>query len=434
MRTHISCCPLWRWIGIVFPVLCFFFAVNVVHAGENIRPGIVVWKLSANQEVNEEDVNLLSNFVANQVAKYSGYKVISEADIWTILKGEETRQRCGVNDTSCVAEIGNALGVPEAVSGDIGKIGSYWMLNLRRINVHSADVVGRSSRNVEGSVDNLIRVLPGAVAQLFGIKDGKMPPAIKVPTTGILSVHGVPEGSDVLLDGKLVGQTPFEKSFKVGKHKISLEHRGYVSHEDTLRILPGGKTNIKVDLERIPPGRLHIASEPSGAVLLLDGKEGGETPYNKKVEVGDYKLELKLEGYKTLEDYVTVNSKETMRLKLTLEHDYPMNPYKKYGYVTFFTGVGFMAFGALSTGMSSMESDNYDKASSVNSANDAEGASRSWMGAAYAGYTIGGALMITGIVLWVLSPGDQQWWEDHQVSTGPTPDGSGGTLSLNGRW
>ncbi len=364
-----------QWMNPLLIFLVILFASFPAVSLADEPPGIVVWKLQGNENVKQADVNLISNFVANQVAKYSGAKVISEADITTILKGEETRQQCGAEDTSCVAEIGAALGVPEAVSGDIGKLGDYWMLNLRRINVRTAEVIGRSSRNIKGDINALIESLPQAVAELFGTS----PP-------GPLS-HGE-RGSE-----------------------------------------PKPKPSPPPE-----PGRLYVHSEPSGAGLFLDGDQMGETPFKQKVDVGEYKLTLKLDGYKTAKESVRVKSEETTRLNLTLERDYPMNPYKKYGYVTFFTGVGVAAIlGGAGFGLAAHYANEYDSQTS-GSINGSEDQSKNMAAMGYAGIAVGGALMITGIVLWVLSPGDEAWWKEHHVSVGTTADGSGGVITLSGRW
>ena len=408
--------------------LAFFVGLPGLLSADE-PPGIVVWKLQANKGVDEADVNLISNFVANQVAKYSGAKVISESDIRTILKGEETRQQCGAEDSSCVAEIGAALGVPEAVSGDIGKIGDFWMLNLRRINVRSATVVARSSRNIEGSVNELMRSLPGAVAELFGLEAGASPKTAKLATTGILVVQSEPQGADVLIDGRLVGKSPLEKTFNVGEYKLEVSIRGYKSQERTVIILPGETTELAFELERIPPGRLYVKSDPSGAALFLDGDEKGTTPYKRKTEVGEYSLELKLDGYKTAKESVSVKSKETTRLNLTLERDYPMNPYKKYGYVTFFTGLGLAAFGGLATWQASEAANDYKSGNW-----DAKDRNGGWTAAMGVGYGVGGALMVTGIVLWALSPGDEAWWKEHSASVGFTTDGGNTLATFKGRW
>ena len=129
--------------------------------------GIVVWRLEAKTGVSENDIDSLSGIISAEVEKQSGLKVISEADIQTILKGEEKKQKCGVENDSCIAEIGAAIGVPEAVAGDLGRVGTIWVLNLRRINVRNADVLKRVSHQMEGDLTALVRIVPKAAAELF---------------------------------------------------------------------------------------------------------------------------------------------------------------------------------------------------------------------------------------------------------------------------
>ena len=391
--------------------------------------GIVVWKLQANKGVDETDVNLISNFVTNQVAKYSGNKVVSEADVQTILRGEETRQKCGVEDTSCMAEIGAALGVPEAVSGDIGKIGDYWMLNLRRINVRTAEVIGRSSRNIKGDVNILIESLPGAVAELFGLKAGESPKAVKIPTKGTLFVTSKPEKTSVWINGRKTGKTPLKEDLKTGQYKILLKRRGYEKNEKDVRVLPGETTKVAYTLKRLPPGVLHVTTEPSGATLWINGKEQGITPFERDAAPDSYSLKLKMEGYETIEDRAIVNSNEETHLHLFLERDYPINPYKKYGYVTFFSGLGLVAFGGLATWQAKVAANDYKSGDW-----GAKDRNSGWTAGMGLGYGVGGALMVTGIVLFALSPGDETWWKKHSASVGLAMDEDGKMVTLGGRW
>lgn len=272
---------------------------SAASTSASTKQGIVVWRLEAKTGVSEKDIDSLSGYITTEVERLSGHKVISEADIRTVLKGEELRQKCGAEATSCVVEIGAALGVPEAVSGDLGRLGSFWVLNLRRINIQTAAVIGRSSRNIEGSMDNLLRALPGAVAELFGV------------------------------------------------------------------------------------------AAPS---VALSRNEASQAVY-------------------------------------------PMNPYKKWGYISFFSGLGVAGLaGGLGTGMAKKEADSYNGAHTVKAAKDARSANKRWTGTAIAGYALGGALMVGGAVLWIVSPGDRAWAESHGVSTGLAPASGGLTLTLGGRW
>lgn len=161
--------------------LSVFFLIQHVMPSEasgEERKGIVVWKLEKKSGVSDDDIDSISGFITSEVEINSGKKVVSDADIKTILGGEEKKQRCGVDGTSCIAEIGAALGVPEAVSGDLGRMGDYWILNLRRINVREAEVIKRVARQIKGDVNILIESIPPAVAELFG-KKPPPPPVVK---------------------------------------------------------------------------------------------------------------------------------------------------------------------------------------------------------------------------------------------------------------
>lgn len=131
--------------------------------------GVMVWRLSGSEEVTEKDIKVISSYLTTQVARLSGQKVISEEDLKTIISQVEIRQKCGSTDTSCITEIGNALGVPEAIAGELGKLGSHWIISVRRLDLRSAEVIKRVGRDVQGSVDNLIALLPAMVAELFGV-------------------------------------------------------------------------------------------------------------------------------------------------------------------------------------------------------------------------------------------------------------------------
>ena len=339
-------------LTVMVAVGLLIIGVGQVYAAPTEQPGIVVWKLAANEGVKEEDVNLISNFVTNQVAKYSGSKVISEADIHTILKGVEKRQECGVEDTSCVAEIGAALGVPEAVSGDIGRLGTIWVLNLRRINVRTTEVIGRSSRQVEGEVDDLVLAIPSAAAELFGIKLSDQP--------GTLMINSMPQGASVFLDNEAIGVTPMKHRTLAGYHTITLSSDGYFKEKRRVELNSHERLEVMATMRKIPP-----------------------------------------------------------------------NPYQIAGHATFWSGAGLIVTGGILNWQAGEKQKSWEDTgnSSDKSANHA------LMGSAIAGYALGGALMVTGVVLWILDPGDETLDKRKDISVEAGPDGRGGvSLLVRGRW
>ena len=156
---------------IALPIFCFFVCLPASF-GRDTRedPGIVVWKLEAKQGVSDAEIDSLSGIISAETYLASGRRVISEADIRTILAGEQKRQECGGDGTLCIAEIGNALGVPEVVAGDLGRVGEVWILNLRRIDVLRVRVIARASKRVKGDLTAIVDAIPQTVAQLFAVE------------------------------------------------------------------------------------------------------------------------------------------------------------------------------------------------------------------------------------------------------------------------
>ena len=68
----------------------------------------------------------------------------------------------------------------------------------------------------------------------------------------IISVKSAPDGAEILVDGKFVGNTPSTLQLKFGEHTISVKKAGYVLWERTITLSAGGNITIDADLEKVP--------------------------------------------------------------------------------------------------------------------------------------------------------------------------------------
>jgi hypothetical protein len=105
-----------------------------------------------------------------------------------------------------------------------------------------------------------------------------------------------------------------------------------------------------------------------------------------------------------------------------------VSPYSRWGHITFWSGVGAAAFGTVSGILASRAGDEYQ-------AGDRGAYDRSvtLTGCMYSGLATGGALMITGIVLWALDSDDDPQSGTTSFSALPSPEG-GLVLTLGGRF
>ena len=109
----------------------------------------------------------LGGLIAVAVQRHTKGDVTSADDVRTMIGFERQKELLGCSDTSCLAEIGGALGVDELVTTEVGLLGSQYVVNLSRIDIKMERSLSRTSRTVSG-VDALVAVLGDAVAELYG--------------------------------------------------------------------------------------------------------------------------------------------------------------------------------------------------------------------------------------------------------------------------
>src|SRR5262249_31349647 len=71
-------------------------------------------------------VAMLADAVANAVAKKTGCRVTTSADVRTLLDATAEKQLCGDDSASCVAEVGQALGADTIVEGTLRGSGAHF--------------------------------------------------------------------------------------------------------------------------------------------------------------------------------------------------------------------------------------------------------------------------------------------------------------------
>jgi len=99
---------------------------------------------------------LLTQVAMSEVLKSGAFEVISSAEVKSLIGLEKQRQLLGCKeDSSCLAEIGGALGVDFMITGQLGKLGERYRLDLRLLNTNKARVAGSAGDFISGKEDAL---------------------------------------------------------------------------------------------------------------------------------------------------------------------------------------------------------------------------------------------------------------------------------------
>ena len=115
---------------------------------------------------------------------------------------------------------------------------------------------------------------------------------------GTLIISSVPSNAEVVMDGRSIGRTPFRDQVEEGKHEIELRRNGYVSLKKSVQVRSKGITKLEEQVLEVKSGSIQIKSAPSGAKILINGKNYGDTPFNiSNLKPGTYSVRLEKAGY-----------------------------------------------------------------------------------------------------------------------------------------
>jgi hypothetical protein len=169
------------------------------------RMKLVVLNLVAERGVDDGVVRLLNELLLTQFTKTDRFDVVGGSDVQAIMSAEAQKQLLsGCSDSACLAELGGALGADYLAVSSLGKIGDYYLLNVKILNTKSGEVVKRWSEQVEGLENKLMLAVRKSVAAVAS-EDGQPPAAFDTENATIgetIATQGpAPSGSGLVAPG-----------------------------------------------------------------------------------------------------------------------------------------------------------------------------------------------------------------------------------------
>lgn len=139
------------------------------------REKMVVLEIRA-ERVDAALKNLLEPIIHGEIARR--YDVIGNSDVQELVGLEQKKQLLGCGEeSSCLAEIGGALGARWVTSGNIGKVGALYVVNLRLVDAQKAKVLERVTETIDGPEEQLVAGVQRAVRRLLHIEEPPAPVA-----------------------------------------------------------------------------------------------------------------------------------------------------------------------------------------------------------------------------------------------------------------
>jgi formylglycine-generating enzyme required for sulfatase activity len=143
--------------------------------------------------------------------------------------------------------------------------------------------------------------------------------ATLTPDRAPVSFTSAPAEALVRVDGAEVGRTPVTVELSSGTRNVAVTLAGHKPAARTITVV--AEQPLTVPLFRLEPlpGRLHLASDPPGAAVSVDGEFRGETPLEITVAPRrEHALRLTKAGHEAAQARVTLDLDEERSLSLAL--------------------------------------------------------------------------------------------------------------------
>ncbi|HQL69975.1 MAG TPA: SUMF1/EgtB/PvdO family nonheme iron enzyme [Bacteroidales bacterium] len=232
-------------------------------------------------------------------------------DVCALLKIETTQ-------TGFVFE-GGSLGIMKTER----KTGEYWVYipwGSKRITIKHDQLGILRDYTFPESIEK-------ATVYLMKLTTGKVTVVVEEPEilTQWVVITSTPDGAQVYVDDKPVGNTPFSREYSLGQHNYRVELPMYHA-EAGVFTLDGVSDKVRVTAVLKPNfGSINVSSSPeSSADVLLDGKPTGQkTPCTlTDVSSGPHRITIKKNMYYDAWQEVTVDDSKTAIASLTMNPAY----------------------------------------------------------------------------------------------------------------
>jgi hypothetical protein len=232
-------------------------ATAVSGASRAAKPAPIVVMPLTSLGSTDEAMQVVERVLEGELRKIAGDRLLTYNELRDQQKKLATYLEACDGVLDCLNEVFGAFGWAEFMVSNLAGLGQERVINLKLVNVRTGNVVRRTSEPASGDERELISHMRKAAVLLLAPER----------FTGILEVHALQPGVQILVDGQLVGTVPMASprlSVLAGRHAVEAHGEGLVSFSSML----------DVAYEAVVPVTINL---PANTLFV-----GGATPYRAR--------------------------------------------------------------------------------------------------------------------------------------------------------
>ena len=261
--------------------------------------------------------------------KMGGITPFTMVDLTSQLQKEKQKELMECTGESCLIKIVENFGMSETVAGAATKSGSKFYLKVTWIK--DEQVKNTVTAECAASPDALRALVKTLPPKLFDVMGGAKGGTLIKPTTDTtgkpdlnypIEVNTYPDGAFLNINGADKGNTPYSDFLGDGSYTIKVMKPYFSPRELIINVKPGDPSTVqKFDIKLKPNfAILKITGSPTGATVLINGKQVGTLPYTvEKISPGTVQVEVTAKDHHAYSEKINLKKSQTTIVKAHLK-------------------------------------------------------------------------------------------------------------------
>ncbi len=226
------------------------------------RQAVAILELDANG-ITKSEGKALTDRLSNEVFNVGIYEVMERDKVSQILNEMEF-QLSGCTSNECAIEIGKLVGVNKMIAGSISKIGEFYTVSVRLMDVESGKIEATAIEDIKGSLgDVLTKAMPAIAQQISGVEKSEY---VIEKEFSAINIITKPAAAEIFLNGNYKGVSPLQIKIEPEyKHRLTIKKSGYEEWTDSYLLNTNQKLNLNIALSKITQEKV-VYKEPEKKV------------------------------------------------------------------------------------------------------------------------------------------------------------------------
>jgi len=225
---------------------------------QKVKTAVAVLELDPNG-VSEPEARALSDRLRIEIFNADVYEVMERDKMNRILDEMQFHLNDCTSD-ECAIEIGRLIGVSKIIAGSISKVGEYFTVSARLIDVETGRIEATAIEDVEGTLGIVLTQAMPSIAKKISGQAG-----IEIKKTVIKTAVNIitdPENSAIYINGVYRGESPLKIELDPDDYILRSVKEGYDTLEKLFTLSEGQLLDINIVLSKIIEPQIIVREAP----------------------------------------------------------------------------------------------------------------------------------------------------------------------------